>query len=106
VLTFVDITNRKLFEEQLERQTGELREQAEILNLAHVMILDNDRRILIWNHGCEQLYGYSSAEAVGMPAHELLKTRFPGPLEEQDEILRHDGQWQGELTHVTRAEPA
>jgi len=102
VLTFVDITNRKLFEEQLERQTGELKEQAEILNLAHVMILDNDRHILLWNHGCEQLYGYSSAEAVGRDAHELLKTGFPGSIEEQDEAFRRDGQWQGELTHITK----
>ncbi|MBV8139876.1 MAG: PAS domain-containing protein, partial [Deltaproteobacteria bacterium] len=57
VLTFVDITNRKLFEEQLERQTIELKEQAEILSLAHVMILDHDRRIVLGNRGCEQLYG-------------------------------------------------
>ena len=103
VLTFVDITNRKLFEEQLEGQTMELKEQAEILSLAHVMILDHNRRILLWNRGCEQLYGYSSAEAVGTDAHKLLKTQFPCPLEEQDEALRRDGQWQGELTQITKS---
>jgi two-component system, chemotaxis family, CheB/CheR fusion protein len=102
VLTFVDITNRKLFEERLERQTVELKEQAEILNLAHVMILDHDRRILVWNIGCEQLYGYSSAEAVGIHAHELLKTQFPCTPKELEEALQRDGQWQGELTQVTK----
>jgi two-component system, chemotaxis family, CheB/CheR fusion protein len=103
VLTFVDITNRKLFEERLERQTVELKEQAEILNLAHVMILDSDRRILVWNNGCEQLYGYSSVEAVGMHAHELLKTRFPCPPKELEDALQRDGQWQGELTQTTKS---
>ena len=103
VLTFVDITNRKLDEEQLRRQTATLREQAEILNLAHVLVLDQDRRILLWNVGCERLYGYTSEQAVGQISHELLKTEFPVPRAQIQAQLEKTGQWQGELVHTTAA---
>jgi len=102
VLTFVDITNHKRFQEQLERQTVELREQTEILSLAHVLILDSERRIQVWNEGCQQLYGYSSEEAVGRMAHELLKTVYPCPRAEQDAELQRNGRWEGELIHTTK----
>ena len=103
VLTFVDITNRKLDEEQLRRQTATLREQAHILNLARVLVLDQDRRILLWNVGCERLYGYTSEQAVGQISHELLKTEFPVPRAQIQAQLEKTGQWQGELVHTTAA---
>ncbi len=102
VLTLVDITNHKRFQEQLQRQTVVLREQTEILNLAYVLVMDSERRILVWNAGCEQLYGYSSEEAVGRKAHELLKTVFPCTRAEQDAELERTGRWEGELAHTTK----
>jgi two-component system, chemotaxis family, CheB/CheR fusion protein len=102
VLTFIDITNRKQFEDQLLRQTIELREQAEILNLSSVMVLGEEDRIMMWNSGCERLYGYTSAEAVGKIASELLRTEFSTPYAEIIAQLRRTGQWQGELVHTTR----
>ncbi|MBV8055519.1 MAG: response regulator, partial [Deltaproteobacteria bacterium] len=74
----------------------------EILNLAHVFIMGSDSRIQLWNAGCEQLYGYTSAEAVGHNAHELLKTEFPCPRGEIDAELEKTGQWRGELVHTTK----
>src|SRR5262249_34858611 len=102
VLTFVDITNRKRSEEQVERQSIEVKEQAEMLNLAHVLILDSERRIVLWNKGCEELYGYPASEALGKVAHELLKTEFPIPRAHIDAELQTKGQWEGELVHSTR----
>jgi two-component system, chemotaxis family, CheB/CheR fusion protein len=102
VLTFVDITNRKHFEAQLESQTGELRQQAEVLNLAQFFIMDADHRIRHWNAGCEQLYGYTSAQAMGHNAHQLLKTEFQEPRSEIEAELENTGQWQGELVHTTK----
>jgi two-component system CheB/CheR fusion protein len=102
VLTFVDITSRKLNEEQLERQTETLREQAQILALAHVFIFDADRRITLWNAGCERLYGYTATEALGKNAHQLLKTEFSQPRAEIDAQLQKTAEWQGDLVHTTR----
>ncbi len=102
VLTFVDITKNKQAEEQLAQRTAELKEQSEILKLGRVLVLDGKRRVLLWSAGCEQLYGYSSEDAIGKNAHNLLKTEFPAPRAEIDEALEASGQWQGELIHTTR----
>ena len=103
VLSFVDITNRKDFEEQLQRQTLELKEQAEILNQSNVMVLDPQARILMWNTGCEALYGYKSAEVIGKNADEMLHTQFPVSRAEAERKLREVGVWQGELVHTARS---
>jgi two-component system CheB/CheR fusion protein len=102
VLTFVDITRQKDSEEQLRRQAAMLREQAEVVNLAHLMVLDHTDQVILWNTGSERLYGYTAAEAIGRNAHELLKTEFPAPPVEIDAQLRKIGQWEGELVHTTR----
>jgi two-component system CheB/CheR fusion protein len=64
VLNFVDITEHRHAEE-LRRQTAVLQEQSQILGLANVFIRGLDDRILLWNTGCERLYGYTREEALG-----------------------------------------
>jgi two-component system CheB/CheR fusion protein len=102
VLTFVDITNHKRFEEQLESQTIELKEQAAILNLVPVLVLDSQRRITLWNAACQRVYGYSAEEAIGQIAHNLLSTEFPCGRADIDAQLERSGSWEGELTHVCK----
>ena len=91
-----DITQRKVAADEA------LREQAEILNLAQIMVRDTTGRIQVWGGGTEKLYGYTREEAVGRISHELLHTQFPEPLEQIEERLEHDGTWEGELLHRTR----
>lgn len=102
VFTFVDITERKASEEQLREQAATLQEQTQMLNLAQVLVMDENHRIILWNTGCEHLYGYTSEEALGKNAHQLLKTEFSLPLAQIETRLRSSGQWQGELVHSTR----
>ena len=87
-----DITRDKLAEEKI-------REQAQMLNLAHdaITIRDLDGRITYWNRGAERIYGWSSAEAVGQIAGELLKFD-PFKLAEDRRRLLEQGYWTGELT--------
>ena len=93
--TCTDITARKDAE-------NELREQAALLNLAHdaIIVLDLEQRVLYWNRGAEDTYGWSSQQAHGSISHELLRTTFPLPLEQITAILTQKGQWSGELQHV------
>ena len=90
-----DITERKRAEDALS-------EQAKILDLAQVMVRDTDGHIVLWNSGAETLYGYSRDEAMGRPAHDLLQTEFPEPMERIEEKLARDGTWEGELVHRKR----
>eukprot|EP00913_Durusdinium_trenchii_P019338 g18179.t1 len=48
------------------------------------------------------LYGWSREEAVGEIVHELLKTRFPLPLEEIRSYLSEHHSWEGEVEHRRR----
>jgi PAS domain S-box-containing protein len=90
----VDVTARRSAEDAL-------REQAQLINLAHDAIFSWDRnaRICFWNRRAEQMYGFSSAEAVGAVIHNLLQTEFPEPLESIERKLSEHGHWEGELTH-------
>lgn len=49
-------------------------EKQELLNLLYdaVYVVDNERRIAYWNHGAEQLTGYSAQEVIGRSCRENI----------------------------------
>jgi PAS domain S-box-containing protein len=81
-----------------------LRRGAQLIDFAHDAIIttDSNRRIVTWNKGAEQMYGWSEKEAVGMVLHELLQTSGPNSPAEIDASLRREWQWNGELSHTAR----
>ena len=90
---------------QTAREAAEgLREQAQLLDLAHdaILSLDWNGQIRFWNSGAEQMYGWTRAEAMGQMAHDLLKTEFPEPLGFLREQVKVSGRWEGELTHTRK----
>jgi len=94
-----DFAGRNRAEEAL-RQSAALGELVELLDLASVMVCGLDDRIERWNTGCRRLYGFTAEEAIGRISHELLRTRFPEPLEKIHATLMAAGRWAGELTHT------
>jgi rsbT co-antagonist protein RsbR len=100
----IDLTEEVNTQREVERQAAALREQAELLDLAHdsIMVRRLDGPVTYWNRGAEQMYGYSRAEALQRPSHELLKTTFPRELSDIEKDLIATGYWEGELTHVRR----
>ena len=92
-----DVTESKRAKEKLRRQ-------AELLDLAHdaIIVRDLDNRIVFWNAGAEETYGWSKAEAQGQQPHKLLHTGFPQPQGELEAEFFRQGQWQGELSHTRR----
>jgi len=89
---------------ELNEQKEQLREQAQLLELASdgIFTVDLNGIVHFWNRGAERLYGYSSAEAEGQSTHVLLRTTFPLPLPEIQAILQTGGAWQGELVHTRK----
>ena len=67
------------------------------VNRSNILVRSLDGTILNWAGGCERLYGWTEAEARGLKAHDLLRTRFPVPLGQITQELLDKGSWQGEL---------
>lgn len=99
-----DTTQRKLAEQALARQASRLREQANLLELVYdaIIVRDPDSRIIFWNHGAEQQYGWPRDSALGQISHELLQTSGGAPMHKIDKQLFADGRWEGELIHTRR----
>ncbi len=92
-----DVTERVAAEETLQRQ-------ASLINQIHdaVLVWRWNGPITFWNHGAQQLYGYSPHEVIGKVAHDLLRTETAGRVEGFRRILEQANTWEGELHHVTR----
>lgn len=99
-----DVSEQKRAEQERALQLQQIRLQNQLINLSHDAILVRDpiSRVLSWNRGAEELYGYPAQQALGRITHTLLKTRFPTSRAEVDRILEQEGQWEGELTHTRR----
>jgi PAS domain S-box-containing protein len=92
-----DITEKK----QTERR---LAEQARLLDLTSdaIIVRDHQDRIVYWNRGAEEMYGFSAKEAVGKITHELLQTTHPEKLEKIRKKLKRHNHWSGELIHTRK----
>jgi PAS domain S-box-containing protein len=94
---FHDITGRKRSEEKI-------REQANLLELAHeaIFVRSLEGKIQYWNRGAEQLYGWTAAEAMGGNFVEMADEDHIF-FAEAKEILLKEGRWSGEVRKLTKA---
>ncbi len=99
VTTVTDITERKLIERQLRYQANLLQNVSEA-----IISIDNDVKITSWNRGAELMYGWKEAEVVGKPIHQVITTKYPGGLNDEQvtEILHKIGEWSGEVIQQKR----
>ena len=88
-----------------QRQASQrLRQLARLIELSHeaISVRSTSDGILLWNRGCEELYGYSQAEAMGQDSHVLLKTENTLPSGELEKLLQTEGTWSGELRRTAK----
>lgn len=92
-----DLTEHK----RAERELAQLRK---LIQTSHdpIFAWDLHRGIVEWNRGCELLFGYGKAEAVGRPSPVLLRSTFPQPLEEMLVTMERTGEWTGEIRQRTK----
>ncbi|HLY18667.1 MAG TPA: response regulator [Bryobacteraceae bacterium] len=92
-----DITDRKRAEEAMRRQ-------ARLIEASHdaIIVREAAGRILQWNAGAEEIYGWPAEEAVGRNSHTLFQTKFPVSRQALESEVEGSGQWYGELRHTRR----
>jgi len=97
LLSIEDITEQK-------QHIDDLQTHSALLKLASdgVFVRDFAGTIQLWNNGAERLYGWSKEEALGRRVSELLKTKYPIPLEDIKKELQRTGYWEGELIHTRK----
>lgn len=101
------VMQRKKVAEQaitIMQQNDKLKEQADLLNLCSEAIFAWKPKdgIIYWNKGAEQLYGYSSEEALGCISHQKLKSVFPFSIEQFESTLEKNGVWKGLIEHTKK----
>ncbi len=84
---------------ELRESEMRLREQAALLEMAPLLVRSPKDRILLWSRGAEEMYGYTSEEAVGQSAHILLDTKTEESMAKIQAKLVAQGHWEGEVTH-------
>jgi PAS domain S-box-containing protein len=94
----IDISEHKLAE-------AKIHEQAALLDITTdaICVRDLNHKILFWNQGAENLYGWSNHEALGQNTSQLF---YQGEMTPEIEAafvnVISKGQWQGELTKYTK----
>jgi len=88
----------------LEAQAAKLREQSQLLDLANdaIFIRKLDGTLCYWNEGAERLYGWTRGEVMHQPFSNFVKTEYPLPLSQIEQMLLRERQWEGELVHTRR----
>ncbi|HEY9751279.1 MAG TPA: PAS domain S-box protein, partial [Allocoleopsis sp.] len=92
-----DVTQRKQSQQSLQ-------EQAALLDVATdaILVQDLNSKILVWNRGAENLYGWTSVEALGQSATSLLAQETSSQLKVAWRETITKGNWHGELRQMTQ----
>ena len=93
-----DITRNVLNDEQI-------RSQAALLDITReaIFVRDLAGRIIYWNEGAHQLYGWSMAEVRGKTITELNLVTDPGESTQALQAVQEHNEWSGEMRQLNRA---
>ncbi|WP_099068084.1 PAS domain S-box protein [Nostoc linckia] len=92
-----DIHDRKLAEAENQRLMDMLNHSSDA-----IIVRDMTNKILYWNQGAQRLYGWTREEVKGQHIHTLIKKTFPRPKEAIIAELLQQGNWEGEVQHLSR----
>lgn len=97
-----DVTERTRLEHEHREQAERLLMQDALIDAAHdaIIVRDPSSRIMAWNHGAEEVYGWTASEAMGQVSHVLFQTHCPTSLATLEAELMREGRWEGEIEHT------
>jgi two-component system, chemotaxis family, CheB/CheR fusion protein len=104
VLSFIDISRRKLVEQRLQESEQRMRLIAASTRDYAIATMDMDGIVTSWNNGAERLFGYSEKEMLGQRG-EMLYTqedRTAGAFQDELDRARKDGRAEDDRWHVRK----
>ncbi len=99
----LEALNREL-EQRVAERTEELKERAELLDLATeaIMVRDPKGIVQFWNVGAEELYGWTREEVIGKDIHAILGSKPADVNGNHQSSVMTAGRWEGNLIQFTR----
>ncbi|MCC5638790.1 PAS domain S-box protein [Nostoc sp. CHAB 5844] len=94
--TCTDIHDRKLAEAENQRLFDMLNHSSDA-----IIVRDMTDKVSYWNQGAERLYHWTREEVKNQYIYTFLKKIFPKPKEEIVAELLQQGNWEGEVQHLT-----
>jgi two-component system CheB/CheR fusion protein len=104
VLSFIDISKRKLVEQRLQESEQRMRLIAASTRDYAIATMDMDGIVTSWNNGAERLFGYSEKEMLGQRGEVLYtpEDRTAGALQDELDRARKDGRAEDDRWHVRK----
>ena len=104
VLTFIDITQRRVAEEKMRESEERLRQAAESTQDFIIITLDRDGCITGWNKGAERAYGHREKDVVGKSAELIYsgEDRRSGVFQEELRVASENGRAEEDRWHVRK----
>jgi two-component system CheB/CheR fusion protein len=104
VLTFIDITRRRLAEVELRSSEERLRLLIESAQDYAIFTLDEQGQINSWNSGAERMFGYQESEVLGQPTEILFlpEDRSQGAHLDEMRMARAEGRATDERWHLRK----
>jgi len=98
-----DVTDEELTSQREQETQRRLVDQARLLDASNdaMIVRSLDHTIQYWNKAAGDLYGWSTDEALGRSASELLYDDTTAFIEANSALMR-DGYWSGDLEQRTR----
>ncbi|MBW4549685.1 MAG: PAS domain S-box protein [Aphanocapsa sp. GSE-SYN-MK-11-07L] len=98
-----DISDQKRLAAERQQAEQKIREQAALIDIATdaIFVSDLEGRILLWNRGAEQLFGWTAEEALSKEIKTLQHPNLSDLTAEMESVLS-TGFWQGEPEKVTK----